>query len=69
MSDYGRAERVLLNVYISSASDGLFTVKAVQMPKLIVHTRTIEEIPDAVRYAAAAIVGRRPEEFEVILDF
>jgi hypothetical protein len=65
----GSADRVQLNVYISSADDGLFTIKAVQLPELTAHTRTIEGISDAARSAAAAIAGRQPEDFEVIIDF
>lgn len=58
-----------LNVYISSAADGLLTVKAVQLPELSIQTQTIEDIPDAVRFAAAAMVGQGPEDFDVIMDF
>lgn len=58
-----------LNVYISSASDGLFTVKAVQMPELTAEAGTIEDVPNMVRSAAAAMVGGRPENFEVVFDF
>lgn len=62
-------ERLQLNVYIASASDGFFTVKAVQMPELSTGARTLEEIPDAVRSAAAAAAGRPAEDFDVVLDF
>lgn len=65
----GRAERLQLNVYISSADDGLFTIKAVQIPELTAYARTIEGISDAARSAAAAIAGRQPEDFDVIIDF
>lgn len=58
-----------LNVYIANASDGFFVVKAVQMPELSARTRTLEEIPDAVRAAAAAVAGRPADSFDVIMDF
>lgn len=58
-----------LNVYIASASDGFFTVKAMSMPELSAQARTLEEIPDAVRSAAAVVAGQSPEDFEVVLDF
>ncbi|MBT2566948.1 hypothetical protein J7I84_10665 [Arthrobacter sp. ISL-85] len=58
-----------LDTYISRASDGLFTAKTMQMPELTAQARTIEEIPHAVRSAAAAISGRPAENFDVILDF
>ncbi|MEO5316927.1 hypothetical protein PV772_22910 [Pseudarthrobacter sp. CC12] len=32
-------ERLQLNVYIASASDGVFTIKAVQMPELSAQAR------------------------------
>jgi hypothetical protein len=46
-------ERLQLNVYVASASDGFFTIKAVRMLELSAQARTLEEIPDAVRSAAA----------------
>lgn len=58
-----------LNAYISSASDGLFTVKTLQLPELTAHAGTIDDIPHAVRCAAAAICGQPPEDFEIITDF
>ncbi|MEV8181457.1 MULTISPECIES: hypothetical protein [Micrococcaceae] len=58
-----------LNVYIASASDDFFTVKAVQMPELSAQARTLEEIPDAVRSAAAAVAGQPADFFDVVIDF
>lgn len=58
-----------LNVYISSAEDGILTVKAVQIPELSVQAGTIAEIPAAVRSAAAAISGHPPDDFVVVSDF
>ncbi|MDQ0693174.1 hypothetical protein [Arthrobacter sp. W4I7] len=57
-----------LKVYISTATDGFFTVKAVQMPELTAEARTLEDIPDALRSAAAAIVSQPPEDFHVVMD-
>lgn len=65
----GRDNRLQLNVYISSAADGIFTVKAVQMQELSAHARTLEDVPGAVRSAAAALTGESPEEFDLVLDF
>lgn len=62
-------EQLLLNVYISSAADGLLTVKSAQMPELSVLARTLENIPDAVCAAAAVLSGRTPEDFLVVMDF
>lgn len=63
-------EPLRLNVYIANASDESFTVKAVQMPELsVVYTRTLEEIPEAVRSAAATVAGQPADSFDVIIDF
>ena len=62
-------EPLRLNVYIANASDESFTVKAVQMPELSVHTRTLEEIPEAVRSAAATVAGQPADTFDVVMDF
>lgn len=58
-----------LNIYISSAADGLFTVRAIQIPALVAYARTIEDIPHAVRSAAAAIAGGAPDDFDIVMDF
>lgn len=58
-----------LTVYISSAADGLLTVKTTQVPELSVLARTLEDIPDAVCAAAAALTGRTAEDFVVVMDF
>ncbi len=65
----GREERLRLNVYISSADDRLFTIKAVQIPELTAHAQTLEGIPDAVRSATAALTGKQPKDFDIIIDF
>lgn len=64
-----RVKRLQLNVYIASASDGFFTVKAAQMPQLSAQARTLADIPDAVRSAAAAITGQPADVFDVVIDF
>ncbi|MBT2565068.1 hypothetical protein J7I84_00900 [Arthrobacter sp. ISL-85] len=50
---------MLLTAYIASASDGFFMVKTIEIPELAVRTGKIEQIPEAVR-AAAAITGKGP---------
>jgi hypothetical protein len=64
-----RVKGLQLNVYIASASDGFYTAKAVQMPELSAHARTLEEIPEAVRSAAAAVTGQPANFFDVVIDF
>jgi hypothetical protein len=60
---------LLLNVYISSATDGYFLLKAVEIPQLSVTVRGLDDIPRAVRAAAAALTGRAPEDFEISLNY
>ncbi|WP_181405881.1 hypothetical protein [Pseudarthrobacter phenanthrenivorans] len=58
-----------MNVYISSASDGYFLLKTVEIPELTARAGTIEDMPGAVRAAAAVLTGRAPDDFEVSLDY
>lgn len=58
-----------LTVYISSASDGYFLLKAKELPGLLAKAESIDEIADAVCEAAAALTGRSPLEFDVIADY
>jgi hypothetical protein len=58
-----------LNVYVANAADGFFLFKVVELPELTARAGTIDEIPEAVRVAAAALTGRAPEDFDVQVDF
>lgn len=58
-----------LTVYISSATDGYFLVKAKELPDLAAKANSIEGIPDAARAAAANLTGRAPSDFDVIADY
>lgn len=69
VGNVARGPGLKLNVYISSAADGLLTVKAVQMPELSVQVGTLEEIPESVSAAAASMSGEPAEDFVVIIDF
>lgn len=60
---------VQLNIYISSASDEYFVIKALEMPELSVRAATIGEIPEAVRAAAAEATGLAPADFDIIADY
>ncbi|GKV74465.1 hypothetical protein [Pseudarthrobacter sp. NCCP-2145] len=60
---------MLLNVYISSAADGYFLLRAVEIPELKVKAKRFDDIPDAVRAAAAAVTGKAPGDFEIALDY
>jgi predicted RNase H-like HicB family nuclease len=65
----GSDKNLQLNVYISSASDGYFLLRAVEIPELTARASTIEDIPAQVRTAAAALTGKAPDDFEVSLDY
>jgi hypothetical protein len=58
-----------LNVYISSASDGLFHLRAVELPELAARTKRIEDIPEAVSAAAAEITGGTPADFDIVMAY
>ncbi|MEW1812496.1 hypothetical protein AB0284_17540 [Pseudarthrobacter phenanthrenivorans] len=58
-----------LNVYISSAADGIFRLKAAELPELTAQARELEDIPAAVRSAAAALTGREPGDFDITIDY
>lgn len=54
-----------LTTRIRSADDGWFALEVLELPELETYAKTFEEIPDAVRRAAATATGRDPDEFEV----
>jgi hypothetical protein len=58
-----------LTAHIKEATDGRITLRVEELPDLIIHVRTILEIPDAIRDAAAQLTDRDKKDFEVELDF
>jgi len=58
-----------LTAYIASANDGYFLVKAKEVPELLARTSSLNDIPDAVREAAARLTGRAAGDFEVIPEY
>jgi hypothetical protein len=51
------------------AIDGWLSLEVDEIPALVVHARSVGEIPEAVRSAAAKLLGRHKEDFEVDLRF
>jgi hypothetical protein len=39
------------------------------MPTLVVHARNVEEIPEVVKAAAAELLGRDQQDFDVRIRF
>lgn len=54
-----------LTTRIRSANDGWFALDVLELPELEAYAKAFEDIPDAVRRAAAAATGRDPGEFDV----
>ena len=57
-----------LSVYIYSASDGHFQLKAPELPELTAEAWGMGNIPGP-RAAAAALTGRKPTDFDITLDY
>lgn len=68
-SEADRTETLLHNAYISTAADGHLVLKVVELPQLTALSDTVEDIPEAVRAAAARIAGRAAEDFDVHVDY
>jgi hypothetical protein len=58
-----------LTARIKEATDGLLTLRVEELPTLVVHARSVIEIPEAVGSAAAQLLHRPKEDFEVELHF
>jgi hypothetical protein len=58
-----------LTAHIMEANDGWLSLEVDEIPALVVHARSVGEIPEAVRSAAAKLLGRHKEDFEVDLRF
>ncbi len=54
-----------LTAHIKKATDGHLDLRVVELPELKAQARTCEEIPDAVRDAAAKLTGRPAQDFAV----
>ena len=54
-----------LNAQIRKATDGRLDLHVVELPDLEAHARKFEDIPDAVRDAAARLTGRPGQDFDV----
>ena len=60
---------MLLNAYISTATDGHFILKVVEIPELTALASTVDDIPDAARAAAARMTGTAAVDFDVRVNY
>lgn len=56
-----------LTARIKQATDGQLSLVVEELPALAVHASNLEDIPGAVRRAAAELTGRNQDDFEVDL--
>jgi predicted RNase H-like HicB family nuclease len=54
-----------LTAHISKAADGRLDLHVVELPDLVAHARSVEDIPEAVRDAATQLTGRPRTDFHV----
>jgi hypothetical protein len=54
-----------LTAQITKAADGRLDLRVVELPELEAHARKFDDIPDAVKDAAARLTGRPGQDFEV----
>ncbi|MFE4542234.1 hypothetical protein [Arthrobacter sp. NPDC056727] len=54
-----------LTAQIKNAADGRLDLRVVELPELVAHARKFDDIPDAVRDAAARLTGRPGQDFDV----
>ncbi|MGA8791257.1 MAG: transcriptional regulator [Paenarthrobacter sp.] len=54
-----------LTTQIRYAADGWLELEVAELPGLVAHARRVEDIPDAVRAAAAVLTGKPYQEFDV----
>ncbi|WP_395405657.1 hypothetical protein ACHMXB_22300 (plasmid) [Arthrobacter sp. UC242_113] len=54
-----------LTAQIKKAADGWLDLHVLELPELRAHARSIEDIPDAVRDAAAILTDRPGHDFDV----
>lgn len=56
-----------LTARIKEATDGRISLRVEELPGLVVHARNVTDIP--VGNAAAHVMGRQKEDFEVEIHF
>ncbi|RAM37261.1 transcriptional regulator [Arthrobacter globiformis] len=54
-----------LTAQIGTAADGRLNLRVLELPELKTHARRVDEIPDAVRDAAAKLTGRPKDDFDI----
>lgn len=59
------AEGMRLTTCIKEATDGWLSLSVEEIPALDVHARNVGEIPVAVQRAAAKLMGREEQDFDV----
>ena len=59
------AESMRLTTRIKAATDGWLSLSVEEIPTLDVHARNVGEIPEAVQRAAAELMGRKEDDFDV----
>jgi hypothetical protein len=59
----------MLTAKIRKAADGRLDLYVVEMPELVAHARSVEDIPGVVRAAAAILTGRPEDDFEVVVGY
>lgn len=64
----GGVEIPKLTTRIKSADDGWFALEVLELPDLVVHTRSFEDIRETDRAAAGALMGQPPGEFDVDVE-
>ncbi|WP_285245771.1 hypothetical protein [Pseudarthrobacter sp. fls2-241-R2A-127] len=55
-----------LTTRILSARDGWFELEVLELPELLAYAKAFDEIPQAVRSAAAVCTGRPVDDFDVV---
>jgi hypothetical protein len=67
--DWGLGAYAAHRAHIKEATDGWLSLKVNEIPTLTVHARNVKEIPEVVRTAAAELLGRDPEDFDVEIRY
>ncbi|MFF2347009.1 hypothetical protein [Pseudarthrobacter sp. NPDC058119] len=58
-----------LTAHIKDATDGWFDLRTLELPELQATAHRVEDIPEAVREAAAKITGKPASEFDVEVSY
>jgi hypothetical protein len=59
----------VLTAHIKEATDGWLSLNVDEMPTLVIRARNVEEIPEVVKTAAAELLGRDQQDFDVKIRF